>query len=125
MHRTATHILQSPNPALLEMRILANHGADTRFAFLRGRWKNAWEGLKAELLAQKEKEKLGGNGGGGGLGGLAGYGESDDDEDSGIVDKDVEHKPLERADDEDVKVARRARAKEWAEKRRELISNKT
>ena len=122
MHRTATHILQSPNPALLEMRILANHGADTRFAFLRGRWKNAWEGLKAEILAQK-KEKLGSCGDG--LGGLTGYGESDDDEDSSIVDKDVEHKPLESGDGEGVKAARRIRAKEWAAKRRGLLSNNT
>ena len=118
MHRTATHILQLPNPALLKMRILANHGADTPFAFLRGRWKDAWEGLKVEILAQK-KEKLGS---GDGLGELTGYGKSDDDEDNGIVDKDVELKPLGSGDGEDVKAVRRIRANEWAAKRRGLLT---
>lgn len=37
LRRTTVHIISSPNPAQLEMRILANHGPDKRFAFLRGR----------------------------------------------------------------------------------------
>ena len=63
--------------------------------------------------------------GGDGLDGLTGYGESDDDEDSGIVDKDVEHNPLGSRDGEDVKAVRRIRAKEWAAKRRGSLSNNT
>ncbi|KAG8895860.1 hypothetical protein FRB99_000312 [Tulasnella sp. 403] len=48
MTRTATHIRNSPNRTLLEMRILANHGADPRFAFLKGRWKKRWSSLLSE-----------------------------------------------------------------------------
>src|SRR5882757_696876 len=51
MRRTAAHITSSPNPEQLEMRILANHGNDTRFSFLRGRWKCAWIRLKEEETA--------------------------------------------------------------------------
>lgn len=81
MCRTAAHVHASPNPAQLEMRILANHGADSRFAFLRGRWSRAWRltkgKLRLELEAKKAKEKEAA-----GIGGLAGYGDSDEDEDS-------------------------------------------
>ncbi|SPO37211.1 uncharacterized protein PSFLO_02683 [Pseudozyma flocculosa] len=35
MQRTAKVLLQSTNPTVLEMKILANHGSDPRFAFLR------------------------------------------------------------------------------------------
>lgn len=144
MRRTAAHVLASPTPAQLEMRILANHGADARFAFLRGRWSRAWkitkgrarlaiEAQKKELMEEKEKQKVG-------LGGLAGYGDSD--EDSGDADEEpqqtsvVETRPaqafstigIERppdqataAFDEAAKEARRARAREWAEKRRAAL----
>ena len=75
MQRTALHIQSSPNPAQLEMRILANHGADHRFAFLRGRWSKHWKAAtdhaRNEMLKRDEPA---------GLGGLAGYG-SDDDSD--------------------------------------------
>lgn len=60
MHRTATHLASSPNAAQLEMRILANYGADKRFAFLRGRWKHAWGLAKAKArieLNKKEEDK--------------------------------------------------------------------
>lgn len=57
MHRTATHLLTSPNAAQLEMRILANHGADKRFAFLRGRWSRAWQITKARIKLGMEAEK--------------------------------------------------------------------
>ena len=36
------------------MRILANHASDTRFAFLKGRWKKAWEASKMEVRKAKE-----------------------------------------------------------------------
>ncbi|KAF9652545.1 hypothetical protein BDM02DRAFT_2771199 [Thelephora ganbajun] len=76
MQRTALHIQSSPNPAHLEMRILANHGADHRFAFLRGRWSRYWkaatEQARTKILKRDEPA---------GLGGLAGYG-SDDDSDA-------------------------------------------
>ncbi|KAI6103754.1 hypothetical protein EDD16DRAFT_1582823, partial [Pisolithus croceorrhizus] len=53
LRRTAVHIISSPNPAQLEMRILANHGADKRFAFLRGRWSRKWK--VAKELARQER----------------------------------------------------------------------
>lgn len=137
MQRTAAHILSSPNPAQLEMRILANHGADSRFAFLRGRWPRAWkmtktririEGEKAKAKDAKQTNVVA-------LGGLAGYGDSgtESDESGGEVppaapdsgdslvaaaDTSVSsYVAVDDAEDE-AKRARRARAKEWAEKRR-------
>ncbi|PPR02680.1 hypothetical protein CVT24_002102 [Panaeolus cyanescens] len=92
MTRTATHLAGSPNPAQLEMRILANHGADPRFAFLlpRGRWRRAWVSAKDEAnrakekAANKEKQTI--------LGGLAGYGSGSDDsgDESNSAEKEAE-----------------------------------
>lgn len=79
MQRTAQHIRSSPNPAQLEMRILANHGADDRFAFLRGRWSKYWKAMtdqaRTDILKRDEHA---------GLGGLADYGSEDEpDADNG------------------------------------------
>jgi len=128
MRRTASHLLSSPNPAQLEMRILANHGGDRRFSFLRGRWKNVWSLSKAKARLEKEKEaeKTAG------LGILAGYGSDDNDSDQEVNDGDqslvpevtlVEEKPqvpetMPGGGDDAAKEARRKRLKEWAEKRR-------
>ena len=128
MRRTASHLLSSPNPAQLEMRILANHGGDRRFSFLRGRWKNVWSLSKAKARLEKEKEaeKTAG------LGILAGYGSDDNDPNQEANDGDqghvpevplVEEKPQAReimpgGGDDAAKQARRKRLKEWAEKRR-------
>lgn len=138
MRRTATHILNSPNPAQLEMRILANHGADKRFAFLRGRWSRAWKitkgriRLELEAARNKSVEKEGQKAG---LGGLAGYGDSDasdeDGDDKGDDGKgEVETKaseggatPAMLLSEEAVKEARRAKAKQWAEQRRAAKAN--
>ncbi|TFK38408.1 hypothetical protein BDQ12DRAFT_111255 [Crucibulum laeve] len=136
MERTAVHLLTSPNPAQLEMRILANHGKDKRFAFLRGRWSRMWRLVKGKARMekeQKESEKKNGPG----LGGLDAYGDSDDNDDSdaassdpGVHGKEVEEEaenleppppplPLvDPRDDDAVKALRRQRAKEWADKRR-------
>lgn len=138
MRRTAAHVHTSPNPAQLEMRILANHGADPRFAFLRGRWSRAWRltksKLRLELEAKKMKDKGAALSGGVGIGGLAGYGDSDDDDGSADEghggDDKVANEPVEEAkkelaedteanaSDDALKAARRERAREWAEKRR-------
>lgn len=129
MQRTATHILSSPNPAQLEIRILANYGADRRFAFLRGRWSRSWGLVKAKVRAEqkaKESEKTKGENI---LGGLGDYGDSDESDDA---DSDTGNKPGEMTDEikasqnddsmvtdeEGIKAVRRLRAKEWAEKRR-------
>lgn len=132
MRRTAQHILSSPNPAQLEMRILANHGGDRKFAFLRGRWSRAWmtvNGKAKREKDEKEREQKKGSG----LGILAGYGDSEDEsENDGLEgartsdNREAEDAQGEGAaeghqkalDDDAAKMARRARAKEWAEKRR-------
>jgi hypothetical protein len=133
MRRTAQHLLSSPNPAQLEMRILANHGGDKKFAFLRGRWSRAWTILKGK--ARREKEDKGREDkAGSGLGVLAGYGDSDDesgDDDTGNAGdtnndreaeddrgKKTEEANQKHSNDDSIKMARRARAKEWAAKRR-------
>ncbi|KAI0700831.1 hypothetical protein C8T65DRAFT_657291 [Cerioporus squamosus] len=147
MRRTASHIMSSPNAAQLEMRILANHGADPRFAFLRGRWSRAWRltkgKLRLELEAEKKrKEEEATKSSAASLGGLAGYGSSDEDDEGGDsaadVREDVPAKspppvqdPIPSAeppaeptmDDDALKAARRARAREWAEKRRAAKEN--
>ncbi|THH32733.1 hypothetical protein EUX98_g1443 [Antrodiella citrinella] len=127
MRRTATHLLSSPNPAQLEMRILANHGADPRFAFLKGRWSRAWRTTKARVRADKlqaEEVKPAAVG----LGGLSGYGESDEDgsndengeqpSDSVVQNTSVVFDAEAKDGEDAAKAARRARAKEWTEQRR-------
>lgn len=96
MHRLHATLSSSPNPSLLEMRILANHGADARFAFLRpgargGRWRETWERirrgeLKAEAEEKEEKPVAEQEEKGGGMAGLAAYGSSDEDEDDGALE---------------------------------------
>ncbi|KAI8977827.1 hypothetical protein BD414DRAFT_517061 [Trametes punicea] len=138
MRRTASHVLASPNPGQLEMRILANHGADPRFAFLRGRWSRAWRLLKTKirLEAEAEKNRAAEEGNStidvtrAGIGALAGYGESDDDDnadDGGRVNitatlersaVPASQEKAENSSDDALKAARRARAREWVEMRR-------
>ena len=146
MRRTATHLLSSPNPAQLEMRILANYGSDKRFAFLRGRWIRKWNLIKAKARAQpeeeknKEKDETGKleemKKGQAGLGLVTGYGSDDDDSEADdnseepAKGKGTAHSPPAEPPDsttlveEAAKEARRKRAKEWAEKRREMKSVK-
>ena len=84
MRRTAIHLLSSHNPAQLEMRILANHGADKRFAFLKGRWSHAWLIMKAKIRAdRKEEERKEEQQRKSGLGRLASY-DSELDEDDRV-----------------------------------------
>ncbi|GJE99686.1 hypothetical protein PsYK624_159570 [Phanerochaete sordida] len=135
MRRTATHLLTSPNRAQLEARILANHGADARFAFLRGRWARAWrtELGRVRLVQQEERRKEEeAKGAKVGLGALGGYGDSDDGEDEdddgkgsseGEAVEDVQAVPtmdatIEPSADDALKEARRARAREWAAQRK-------
>jgi len=150
MRRTATHILSSPNPPQLEMRILANYGGDKRFAFLRGRWAHFWKLEKIRVKAENEASKKGRDEerSGTGLVGLADYGDSDQDDDDGDEELEsnaevsAESKKIEESASADdghvghvsdgdggesdtaIKEARRARAKEWAKKRRALTSSK-
>ncbi|KAG6808588.1 hypothetical protein H0H92_003639, partial [Tricholoma furcatifolium] len=77
MNLTATHLLSSPNPIQLEARILANHGGDPKFAFLRGRWGRAWALAKAKARAKAKADAEAAKKREGGLGGLVGYGSGD------------------------------------------------
>lgn len=58
MQHTAKSISASPNPKSLEMRILANHAGDSRFAFLRGKWSMEWEKVKREVRVKLGLEKV-------------------------------------------------------------------
>ncbi|KAF8753001.1 hypothetical protein RHS01_07214 [Rhizoctonia solani] len=124
MRRTATHIRASPNPTQLEMRILANHGADPRFAFLRGRWKKVWarmrQGQESSMNAEPKQSIMNG---------LSAYAS---DSDSGQKSEDEEEPAQHSAHaiqdtslssehdkTEKLKAERRARAKDWARKRKE------
>jgi hypothetical protein len=129
------------------MRILANFGNDKRFAFLRGRWSKRWNliKVKARLETERNKEKdqsdvmMEKNSAGLSLGLVTGYGSDDDDserdddmEEPGSISlkgKNAAHDPPAELPDtttveEVAKEARRKRAKEWAEKRREMKSMK-
>jgi hypothetical protein len=84
MQHTAASLLKSPNPRVLESRILMNHTSDERFEFLRGRWKLTWERTKKDAKAkhdllsgknEKEKKSVGSL--------IGGYESSDEDEEAG------------------------------------------
>jgi hypothetical protein len=147
MRRTAAHTIRAANDAQLRARILAHHGADVRFAFLRGRWSHAWALAQAEanraVLEEQEKAQSAG-----GLGGLTGYGSGSEEEDTednngagggddavdGGSDNVTERTQMLEGDAEDgqatqeaqseevalraAQETRRAKAREWAEKRR-------
>ncbi|THH00958.1 hypothetical protein EW145_g7006 [Phellinidium pouzarii] len=140
MVRTAIHLAAAQDAAQLGARILANHGGDARFAFLRGRWRRAWVLVRAE--AREDQKKKGGgeqmerSTGNLGLAGLNNYGDSDseggDENENKTMQKDEDGKkvgavpqisgegPSSAMDaNEAARIeARRARAREWAARRR-------
>ncbi|KIJ19597.1 hypothetical protein PAXINDRAFT_69391 [Paxillus involutus ATCC 200175] len=123
IRRTASHVISSPNPAQLEMRILANHGVDKRFAFLRGRWSRAWR-MEKERVRQQKAEEEEAKETKTPLGGLVAYGDSDAGSEESVDKTGAEETAgasslQEDPDDEEaLKEARRARAREWAARRR-------
>jgi hypothetical protein len=141
MRRTASHVVRATNDAQLRARILAHHGADPRFAFLRGRWGRAWARAQADAqraaLAEQEAQSAGALGGLTGYGSGSGSGGEDDVEDEGSggdggdgVDEHAlelgvppglqaaPETPAEELKLRAAQEARRAKAREWAEKRR-------
>lgn len=130
IRRTASHVISSPNSAQLEMRILANYGTDKRFAFLRGRWSRVWrtEKERAKQRQAQEAKMTHSSTTPALLGGLASYGDSDSDDEDESTDKqtdapkdDVADIPCTHGDPDNediVKEARRARAREWSARRR-------
>jgi len=136
MTKLAATLASSPSPALLELRILANHGSDPRFAFLRkgGKWCEHWAAMRAPKLVLEavQAPEAAGGGGGGGLG-LVAY---DSDSDSGSDDEvgrdkggaevplpipSVEGGAVDGVDEEEraKKEAKAVKARAWAAKRRE------
>jgi hypothetical protein len=88
MEHTAKSLSTSPNPQVLELRILTHHAGDARFSFLKGRYKDTWEAIKRgdkpkETKPEGPTSKVG-------LGGLMGdYGDSDSedsDEPEGVIE---------------------------------------
>lgn len=131
MKRTAVHLLSSPNPAQLEMRILANHGADRRFAFLRGRWSRSWRTTKEKARQEKISAQSTQAPQSATLGGLAAYGDSEDGSEeseggniSSVKVGEGSVTTLDAVKNCDVSLqgaemeARRARAREWIAQRR-------
>lgn len=146
MSHTAQSLSTSPNPRLLEMRILTHHAQDERFDFLRGRYKDTWIRLKSEarqVKAKPKEEKA--------MGALVGGYESSDDEMEGEVmgplasppppppgeappepddahtspsvvdEREEEHEShLIGKDEEETKRQRRLRAEEWKRKRAKI-----
>lgn len=110
------------------MRILANYGTDKRFAFLRGRWSRVWrtekERAKQHQAEEAKKTQLPLTLAP--LGGLANYGDSDSDGEES-ADKPTEESENvtgapctedSHSNEDVVKEARRARAREWSARRR-------
>ena len=110
------------------MRILANHGTDKRFAFLRGRWSRAWktEKERAKQREVEEGKKIQPHTTLTSLGGLASYGDSDTDggelEDAPTAEtEDATHTSCTQDshnNEEEKKEARKIRAREWTMRRR-------
>ncbi|KAJ3851302.1 hypothetical protein EV368DRAFT_74671 [Lentinula lateritia] len=137
MRRTAKSILASPNPAQLELRILANHGADARFAFLRGRWSRAWRTVKAHARSDhktEQEQRAASKTSSLGMGLVADYADSDESgeerqtefKDQVQVEKaEAEVVSTELNQGEGIEAAqelRRARAREWMANRRKPIA---
>jgi hypothetical protein len=76
MEHTAKSLVASPNPQVLELRILTHHAGDARFSFLKGRYKGTWEAIK-----RGDKPVEATTTGSGGLGGLMGGYDSDESDD--------------------------------------------
>lgn len=58
MQHTAKALRSSPDRAMLEMRIMTNHAGDSRFAFLRGRWPDAWARVKGLQAVPAQREDV-------------------------------------------------------------------
>ena len=114
MTRLHTTLLASPDPALLEIRILANHAADERFSFLRrgGQYRKIWEEMRSAKIVVEEV------GGGGGLGGLVGYGSDSDEEGETAQEEVVEEETDDAAVERSKKAAKLAKATAWSAARR-------
>ncbi|SCV68824.1 BQ2448_945 [Microbotryum intermedium] len=140
MKKLHSTLSNAADPSLLEIRIMANHGRDSRFDFLRkeGKWSEVWDKIKrgepvGEEAKRKDEEKVvAGNG----LG-LNGYGSDSGEEEEGKGDAAVvkqegnagegsaEGTPIptpateEDKDEQERRAKKAEKIKEWARKRKE------
>lgn len=138
MRKLSTTLSTAADPSLLEIRILANHGNDPRFGFLRkgGKWRNVWEEIRREGKVETAVPAAGAAG----LG-LVAYGsEEESEEEEGVVEEVQEAQevreevpavidepaeeevlvpPLEMEEDRAKKEVKQEKAREWARKRKE------
>ncbi|GAA5853487.1 hypothetical protein JCM8547_002475 [Rhodosporidiobolus lusitaniae] len=147
MLRLHSTLSSSPNPTLLELRILANHGSDPKFASIlkkEGRWRGVWKRIRSgewerekKREEEEERRKREEKGGAGGLAGLAEYGsdsEEDEEEEEEPAKEEKqalspslgagEDQPTAPSPPDDEKqwrkqLEKQEKAKEWARKRRE------
>ncbi|PWN87780.1 hypothetical protein FA10DRAFT_288496 [Acaromyces ingoldii] len=128
MKRTARAMRAAGNPKVLEMKILANHGSDGRFAFLsskaKGRAREVWQKLLNGVEDVEEREEGKGSTRMG-MGQLAGYeSESDDGDDNDDEGEEIHRQQSPKAlGDKEAEArkreARLQRAREWSKRRRE------
>ncbi|GJN91873.1 hypothetical protein Rhopal_004898-T1 [Rhodotorula paludigena] len=116
MQRLHATLSSSPNPSLLELRILANHGSDPRFAFLRpgpaagaagARWRGVWERIRRGEDVRLDED-----------GEVVVAVTVQEDGDTGAEDSaaQVELDEAERRKKQEMKAAK---AREWAQRRKE------
>lgn len=114
----------SPDPSLLEMRILANHGVDPRFSFLRkgGKFREVWDQLRKEVNVVVVDPNLPSGSG------LVAYGSDSEDE---VVEEEEEkvifaegevevtlELPEETVEEQSKKELKAEKVREWARKRK-------
>lgn len=119
-HLLSTTFRTASDPALLEIKILAHHGAtDERFLFLRkgGRGHVEWERMKrtgvGSLVVETEKVETAGGGG------LVEYGsDSEEEEEEEKVIPAVTLESIAETEERVKKERKAAKVREWSEKRR-------
>ncbi|SCZ90940.1 BZ3500_MvSof-1268-A1-R1_Chr1-3g02403 [Microbotryum saponariae] len=136
MKKLHTTLSNAADPSLLEIRIMANHGRDPRFDFLRkeGKWSDVWERIKKGEPVGEEARRNAEENVGNGLGlGLNGYGSDSEEEEGDTAAAEEEDKLKDAANeasiptpsteedkDEQERRAKKAeKIKEWARKRKE------
>lgn len=132
MVRTAKAMRAAGNSKVLEMKILANHGSDGRFAFLSSRtkgpirevWQKLLSGVDVEEVARQAAAEQGKEERptiATGIGQLADYGsDSEEEEPKDTQEIDTSEKEIPKViDDTSKREARLQRAREWTRRRRE------
>ena len=129
MTRTSTLIVSSATPSVLEIRILASHGTDPRFGFLRGRWQVVWDGLLSGARETRDRVKAAeaeppkpAQPQPAMLLGIADYGSSADESEAEVPTAVAESKAQVKGTEAEERAKRLARAKEWTLKRKQGAS---